>query len=132
MRKIEKIILHCSATAEGRPFTVDDVRRWHKERGWKDIGYHYVIHLDGTIHQGRPESMTGAHCLGQNRHSIGICYIGGLTADRRFARDTRTPPQKQAMRRLVEDLKRRYPGATVHCHNEFAAKACPCFSIKDL
>lgn len=132
MRKITKIILHCSATPEGKAYTIDDVRRWHKERGWRDVGYHYVIHLDGSVHQGRPEQQTGAHCLGQNRCSIGICYIGGLTSDRRFPKDTRTWPQKTAMRFLVEELKARYPGATVHCHNEFAAKACPSFTISDL
>lgn len=135
MRKIDKIIIHCSATAEGRPFTVEDVRRWHtapKNRGgngWSDIGYHYVIHLDGSIHTGRPEIRTGAHCTGQNRNSIGICYIGGCKADGRSPKDTRTEAQRIALRRLVKELCGRYPGATVHGHNEFAAKACPCFDV---
>lgn len=135
MRKIDKIIIHCSATAEGRPFTVEDVRRWHtapKNRGgngWSDIGYHYVIHLDGSIHPGRPEIRTGAHCTGQNRNSIGICYIGGCKADGRSPKDTRTEAQRIALRWLVKELCGRYPGATVHGHNEFAAKACPCFDV---
>lgn len=138
MRKIEKIIIHCSATPEGKNFTVDDIRRWHTSpvgkggNGWSDIGYHYVIHLDGTVHQGRPLEKSGAHCRGYNRHSIGICYIGGLTSDRRFPKDTRTPSQKTALRRLVEQLRLRFPEATVHGHNEFnRAKACPSFNVSE-
>lgn len=128
MRKISKIIMHCSATPEGKDFTVEDIRRWHKGRGWKDIGYHYVIYRDGSIHKGRNEEQTGAHCLGQNRDSIGICYIGGVTASR-VPKDTRTQPQKVALRKLVAQLQAKYPGATVHGHYEFAAKACPCFDV---
>ena len=130
MRKISKIILHCSATPEGKPFTVDDIRRWHKAKGWRDIGYHYVIHLDGSIHPGRPESKTGAHCRGQNRCSIGICYIGGVASDGRTPKDTRTPAQRKAMTSLISELQRRYPDATLHGHYEFAAKACPSFLVR--
>ena len=77
MRKIDEIIIHCSATAEGRNFTVEDVRRWHKARGFVDVGYHYLVYLDGSVHVGRPLAQVGAHCLGHNAHSIGVCYIGG-------------------------------------------------------
>lgn len=133
--KITKIILHCSATPEGKAFTTEDIRQWHTlpvaqgGRGWKDIGYHYVIHLDGSVHQGRPEGTVGAHCKGQNGCSIGVCYIGGLAADGRTPKDTRTQAQKNAMNRLIGELRRRYPEATVHGHYEFAAKACPCFKV---
>lgn len=133
--KVSKIILHCSATPEGKAFTVDDIRRWHTSpvasggRGWKDIGYHYVVHLDGSVHPGRPEGIPGAHCLGQNNCSIGVCYIGGLASDGKTFKDTRTAAQKEAIDRLVKELLRRYPGATVHGHNEFAPKACPCFKV---
>ena len=130
MRRIDKIILHCSATPEGKHFTVADIDRWHRERGWKGIGYHYVIYLDGSIHKGRPEEIIGAHCSGQNAYSIGICYIGGLDAFGK-AKDTRTPVQRKALRELVSDLKTRYPAATVHGHNEFAKKDCPCFNVQD-
>lgn len=136
MRKIDKIIIHCSATAEGRDFTVDDIRRWHKApvnrggRGWSDIGYHYVIHLDGSVHPGRPEERVGAHCVGQNLHSIGVCYVGGCARDGKTPKDTRTFEQRVALSRLVADLQRRYPGATVHGHNEFARKACPGFVVR--
>ena len=131
MRKIDKIILHCTATPEGREVTVADVTAWHKERGFRTIGYHYLVHLDGTVVRGRREEEIGAHCLGQNAGSIGVCYVGGLDS-RGNPKDTRTAAQRVALRNLVEGLQRRYPHATLHGHNEFAAKACPCFKISDL
>lgn len=129
MRKINKIILHCSATKAGQNFTVKDIDSWHKQRGFAKIGYHYVIYLDGTVHEGRKEDEVGAHCLSQNANSIGICYIGGLDANGN-PRDTRNDIQKAALRELVNILRKKYPNATVHGHNEFAAKACPCFDVK--
>ncbi|MDR2038634.1 MAG: N-acetylmuramoyl-L-alanine amidase [Bacteroidales bacterium] len=129
MRKINKIILHCSATKEGQSFTAKDIDQWHKQRGWKSIGYHYVILIDGTVQPGRPESETGAHTVGQNSHSIGICYIGGLDPDGK-AKDTRTYQQKAALKSLISDLLKKYPGSTIHGHNEFANKDCPCFDVK--
>ncbi len=127
MRKITKIIVHCSATAAGRDFSAADIDRWHRARGFNGIGYHYVVKLDGTVEKGRSESVMGAHCLGQNANSIGVCYIGGLKSDGKTPADTRTEAQKRALKSLIGDLKKRYPGATVHGHREFAAKACPCF-----
>lgn len=132
MRKIDKIIVHCTATPAGREVTVADVKAWHKARGFRTIGYHYLVYLDGTVHAGRRESEVGAHCLGQNARSIGVCYVGGLDAATGEPRDTRTPAQRRALRELVGSLRRRYPSATVHGHREFAAKACPCFDIADL
>ena len=129
MRKIDKIILHCSATKEGQIFTVKDIDKWHKQRGWKGIGYHYVILLDGTIQSGRLESEIGAHTVGQNIHSIGICYIGGLDLNGK-SKDTRTDLQKTALENLISDLLKKYPGSTIHGHNEFSSKACPCFDVK--
>ena len=131
MRKIDKIILHCTATPESREVTVADVTAWHKERGFRTIGYHYLVYLDGTVVRGRREEEIGAHCLGQNAGSIGVCYVGGLDSRGR-PKDTRTAAQRVALRNLVEGLQRRYPHATLHGHNEFAAKACPCFKISDL
>lgn len=127
MRKITEIIVHCSATPAGKDFGVADIDRWHRARGFRRIGYHYVVRLDGSVEPGRPESEQGAHCLGHNARSIGVCYIGGLASDGRTPRDTRTPAQKESLARLIADLRRRHPGATVHGHREFAAKACPCF-----
>jgi N-acetylmuramoyl-L-alanine amidase len=96
MRKINEIIVHCAATREGRAFTVEDITRWHKARGFATIGYHYVIYRDGSIHKGRPLEQIGAHCVGHNKHSIGICYIGGCASDGKTPKDTSTPEQKEA------------------------------------
>jgi N-acetylmuramoyl-L-alanine amidase len=129
MRRIDKIIIHCTATPEGRYVTVADVDRYHKSRGWTGIGYHYLISLNGEIWQGRDESQIGAHTMGQNTNSIGICYVGGVDKSMN-PKDTRTPAQIDALKKLIADLKKKYPQATVHGHNEFAAKACPCFDVK--
>lgn len=124
MRRIDKIILHCSATPEGREVKLAEIRRWHLQRGFNDIGYHYVVHLDGTVEAGRAEARTGAHCTEQNANSIGVCYVGGC--DRQMhPKDTRTPAQRTALVKLVTELQARYKGATVHGHREFANKACP-------
>ena len=127
MRKINEIIVHCAATREGRDFTVEDITRWHKARGFATIGYHYVIYRDGSIHEGRPLEQIGAHCVGHNKHSIGICYIGGCASDGKTPKDTRTSEQKEALLALLRRLKARFPNATIHGHRDFAAKACPSF-----
>ena len=127
MRSINEIIVHCAATREGRDFTVEDITRWHKARGFATIGYHYVIYRDGSIHEGRPLEQIGAHCVGHNKHSIGICYIGGCASDGKTPKDTRTPEQKEALLALLRHLKARFPNATIHGHRDFAAKACPSF-----
>lgn len=132
MRNITKIIVHCSATPEGRDYTVADIDRWHKQRGWQGIGYHYVVYRDGSVHPGRSVEQIGAHTSGHNANSIGVCYIGGLAADGKTPKDTRTPAQRAALRDLVEFLRAEYPNATIHGHREFANKACPSFDIKDL
>ncbi len=129
-RKIEKIILHCSATKEGRDIKTETIRSWHvKGRGWSDIGYHYVIELDGEVKEGRPIHKIGAHTKGENSTSIGICYVGGVD-DQNNAKDTRTEAQKESMNQLISDLMSKYKSATIHGHNEFSAKACPCFNVK--
>ena len=127
MRKITDIIVHCSATPEGKSFTVADIDRWHRQRGFAQIGYHYVIYLDGSVHKGRPIELVGAHCQGHNAYSIGICYIGGLATDNKTPKDTRTTEQKQAMLNLLKELRAKFPAAKIHGHRDFAAKACPSF-----
>lgn len=127
MRTINEIIVHCTATPEGKDYTVDDITRWHKERGFKTIGYHYVVYRDGSVHEGRPLAEVGAHCKGHNAHSIGVCYVGGLTADGRKAKDTRTLEQKEALVLLLVRLKTKFPLAEIHGHRDFAAKECPSF-----
>ncbi len=130
MRKINKIIVHCSATPEGREVTVKEIDKWHKANGWRGIGYHYVVYLDGSVHEGRDEKEAGAHCAGQNTNSIGVCYIGGVGADGKTPKDTRTEAQKKSLIELLKKLKEKYPGATIHGHREFASKACPSFDAK--
>jgi len=130
MRKITEIIVHCSDTVEGTNWTVDDLRKWHKDRGWLDIGYHYVVYLDGSIHKGRPDEVVGAHCVGHNAHSIGVCYIGGKEAGTFRAKDTRTPAQKEALLRLLIDLVCKYPDAKIYGHRDFANRKCPCFDAR--
>lgn len=130
MRTITLIIIHCSATPEGKDYTVDDIDRWHKARGWKCIGYHYVIYRDGSIHKGRSEEQVGAHCVNHNKHSIGVCYIGGLSKDGQPT-DTRTPAQREAMLKLLQELKTKYPNALITSHHTFnPQKACPCFNAE--
>ena len=128
MRSIDKIIVHCSATREGQHVTVQQIRQWHLQRNFVDIGYHYVIYLDGTVHKGRPLEKAGAHCKGHNAHSIGICYVGGLDRQGK-PKDTRTAAQKAALLSLIRELKHRFPGATVHGHREFANKANTLLSV---
>ena len=130
MRSINEIIVHCAATPEGKDFTVADITRWHKARGFRTIGYHFVVYRDGSIHSGRPLEQAGAHCVGHNKHSIGICYIGGCKADGKTPKDTRTPEQKEALLSLLRRLKAIYPNATIHGHRDFVAKACPSFDAK--
>lgn len=129
MRRIDEIIVHCSATPRGRDVKATDIDRWHRERGWKGIGYHYVVELDGRIETGRNEKEIGAHCKGHNAHSIGICYIGGLSSDGKVAIDTRTSEQRVALTKLIMWLKERYPDAKVYGHRDFTKKDCPCFDV---
>ena len=131
-RMIKEIIVHCTATPEGKDYTVNDIRRWHREKGWSDIGYHYVIYRNGQIVNGRDVDLQGAHCAegGHNRYSIGVCYVGGMTRDGRSPKDTRTPQQRSALLSLLSDLKMLYPEAKIYGHRDFAHKDCPCFDAK--
>jgi N-acetylmuramoyl-L-alanine amidase len=130
MRQIDKIIIHCSATVEGKDFKASDIDAWHKKRGFKCIGYHYVVDLDGTVEKGRDENIVGAHCASHNTYSIGVCYIGGLDKNKK-PKDTRTLEQKQALLKLLKELKCRYPKANIYGHCDLANKACPCFDARE-
>lgn len=137
MRQINRVFLHCTATRAGQHFTVAEIRRWHTDppprgNGWKDIGYHWVVYLDGSVHPGRAESVVGAHVAGHNTDSIGIAYVGGMSADGKRAQDTRTPPQIVAMDALIDGIRARYgQHVTVHGHNEVDfRKACPSFDVQ--
>lgn len=128
-KETKKIIIHCSATIESKDIRASDIRRWHKNRGWSDIGYHFIIRLDGSIELGRDLKLVGAHCYGKNAESVGICYIGGLNLEEK-PKDTRTEAQKNSLKSLIETMHKIYPKATVHGHNEFSNKKCPCFDVK--
>ena len=130
-RNINLLIVHCTATVEGRDYTVKDVDRWHRSQGWDCIGYHYLIYRDGTVANGRDVDKVGAHCSGWNRYSIGICYVGGLAKDGKTAKDTRTDEQKDAIIKLLRQLKALYPKAVIRGHRDLAAKACPSFNAKE-
>lgn len=125
--QVDEIIVHCSATREGRPFGVEDIERWHRERGFAMCGYHFVIALDGEVQPGRPAGYVGAHCEGHNKRSIGVCYIGGLDRKTGEPKDTRTEKQRESMEMLLKHLCRRYHIKRISGHRDYAAKACPCF-----
>ena len=127
MRTITLIIVHCSAVQPDQMSSAAQIDTWHRDRGFHlGIGYHYVVRRNGEIESGRPEWMVGAHCKNHNAHSIGVCYEGGLDIRGQPA-DTRTAEQKTAMRRLLEDLHRRYPRALIVGHHDLNPhKACPC------
>jgi N-acetylmuramoyl-L-alanine amidase len=126
-RHINEVIIHCTATKEGRDYTVDDIRKWHRERGWSDIGYHYVIYRDGQIAVGRDVDIAGAHCAGHNTFSIGVSYVGGCDENMK-PKDTRTQEQKCAMLNLLVLMRATYPGIKIVGHNYYdKGKACPSF-----
>ena len=133
MRTITLIIIHCSATPEGRRLDFETCRRDHiRHRGFTDIGYHFYITRDGEIHRGRPLEKVGAHCKNHNRHSIGICYEGGLD-ENGVPADTRTYAQKCSLLDLLRQLKTDYPNARISGHRQLSSsihKACPCFDAK--
>lgn len=127
MRAIKEIIVHCTATKPSVDWGVKEIRRCHiNDKGWADIGYHYVIRLNGFIERGRAEWRQGAHCVGHNKHSIGVCYVGGLDQNGKPS-DTRTPAQRRAMLTLLKELTQKYH-CEIHGHNEYSSKACPCFN----
>lgn len=130
-RSVKEIIVHCTATPEGRAVSVSTIRDWHLANGWKDIGYHYVVLLDGTVQAGRQEAQVGSHVAGHNSGTIGVVYVGGLAADATTPKDTRTAAQKAALLALVKALIKKYPTVTkVSGHREYAAKACPSFDVR--
>ena len=125
MRQINKLIVHCSDTANDHEVTVDDIRDWHiDDNGWSDIGYHYVITRTGNVHAGRPVEQIGAHCKGYNAGSIGVCLIGT---------DAFTASQFKALKNLYSMLGNIFTGITLHGHRDFTAtKTCPNFDVAEI
>ncbi|GJQ07512.1 N-acetylmuramoyl-L-alanine amidase [Capnocytophaga cynodegmi] len=140
-RAIKCIVVHCTATPEGREHTAQDIDRWHKQRGWRGIGYNYVIRLDGMVEVGRDVDEIPAHVVGYNKSSIGVVYIGGNEANKTLvngkmiykAKDTRTQRQKESLIYLLKELKKLYPTAQILGHRDFKGvnKACPSFDAKE-
>jgi N-acetyl-anhydromuramyl-L-alanine amidase AmpD len=98
------VVIHCTATRKGVEYSVEDIRKMHKQRGFRDIGYHFLIGLDGKIHKGRPIEQSGAHAKGYNTNSVGVSYVGGLDSNNKPS-DTRTTAQIHSLRAIVEVLK---------------------------
>lgn len=121
MRKIRQHIIHCSASTFG---DVPTIRQWHLNRGWRDIGYHFVIRADGVVEVGRPLEIMGAHCRGHNRHSIGTCLVG---------EDEFSPDQFHALHKLHKSLSLMFPELIPHGHREFTSvKTCPNFDVREI
>jgi N-acetylmuramoyl-L-alanine amidase len=132
MRKIKKIIVHCSATPESMDVGSEEIRRWHKERGWSDIGYHDVIRRDGTLEKGRDISIAGAHAKGHNFSSIGVCLIGGVDGNGK-SEDNFAIIQKQNLRVYLDFMLLRFPDAEILGHRDIEGvkKECPCFNVRE-
>lgn len=131
MRNINKIIIHCTATPEGRDVSIDDVRDWHVNGNrWFDVGYHFLIRLDGTIETGRDISQIGAHCVGHNKYSIAICYVGGMNKKNTKPKDTRTDEQRESLRVLIDKITKKFPDVEILGHRDLnPKKACPSFDV---
>ena len=131
MRPINEIIIHCTATPEGRAVSVAEINDWHLARGWSGIGYHRVIHLDGRREAGRPIERIGAHVKGHNTGTVGVVYVGGMNRDFTAAADTRTPAQKDALLAEIIDLRDRFGIGKISGHHDYdAGKACPSFEAR--
>ena len=133
MAEIRHLIVHCSATPETMDIGVEEIRRWHRQRGWLDVGYHKIIRRDGTIEDGRPITAPGAHARGYNHLSVGICLIGGVESDKKTPESNYTHAQWNALQALVSDLKTMYPTATLMGHRDLPKvnKACPSFDVQE-
>lgn len=130
IKAVEYIVIHCAATKANQDIGVEDIAKWHRERGWFDVGYHYVIRRDGTVETGRPKDRPGAHARGYNHLSLGICLAGGVAKDGRTPEDNFTPEQYASLETLVINLKNEFPRATVLGHRDLpnVNKGCPSFN----
>lgn len=131
MRPIDHIVVHCSASQPYPSIDAAVIRRWHRDRGFLDIGYHYVIKTDGTVEPGRPLDKVGAHVEGHNATSIGICLVGGVDAKGK-SKDNFEPVQKETLKTLIYQLLCQFPGSVVLGHRDFpnVHKDCPCFDVR--
>ena len=133
MRKINKIIIHCSATKPSMDIGVTEIRDWHVNgNSWGDVGYHHVIRRDGTLENGRAAEVAGAHCKNHNHDSIGICLVGGVREDDvKIAENNFTQAQFDQLEILVKWLMKEYKDIEIFAHSHFAEKDCPCFDVNE-
>jgi len=129
IREVEYLVIHCSATPEDMDIGAEEIKRWHLQRGWLDIGYHYVIRRDGTVEKGRNDNVPGAHARGYNEKSLGICLIGGVEFDKHTPEANYTHAQWDSLEHLVRTLKGDHEDAEVIGHRDLPGvnKACPSF-----
>lgn len=125
------IIIHCAATRATQDIDIKDVDRWHREKGWRMVGYHYFIKRDGTLQEGRPLMDGGAHAEGYNDKSVGVCLAGGVAADGITPEVNYTKKQWATLRELVFKLHKQFPQAKIIGHSDVAPKACPCFDVTE-
>lgn len=144
MARLRYLVIHCTATPEGREVTAAEIRRWHTSpppagRGWKQVGYTDLIHLDGRVERlvdnnedGNvdPWEVTNG-AKGYNGVSRHVVYAGGLSSDKKTPKDTRTAAQLEALKNYVTAFHRRHPSVRIVGHNELAAKACPSFDVQE-
>lgn len=127
------IVVHCSATKPSQNFNVDDIRRMHLQRGFIDVGYHYIVKRDGTIESGRPLDRQGAHAERFNHLSVGVCLIGGVSErDVKVAEDNFTEAQFASLRKLLKELRLNFPHAEILGHRDLpnVHKECPSFDVR--
>lgn len=122
------IFVHCSATKPSQDIGMREIRQWHKEKGWLDIGYHFVIRRDGTVEAGRDQKAIGSHVANYNADSVGVCLVGGIDDKGKFSANF-TPVQMSALRSLLVSLQAEYPKAVLRAHHDVAPKACPSFDL---
>lgn len=127
-KETNAIFVHCSATKPSMDIGVREIRQWHKEKGWLDIGYHFVIRRDGTVEAGREQSAVGSHVQGHNSDSVGVCLVGGIDGKGNFEANF-TSEQMTALRSLLVSLQVEYPKAILRAHHDVAPKACPSFDL---
>lgn len=127
--RTEAIFVHCSATKPSQDIGVETIRMWHKQQGWLDVGYHFIIKRDGTVEEGRPVDVIGSHVKDWNYKSVGVCLVGGINDKGNFEANF-TPAQMFSLDVMLKTLKGKYPQAEIKAHHDVAPKACPSFDLQ--
>lgn len=132
LKAVEYLVVHCSDTPSTLDIGVTEITRWHRQRGWLDVGYHFVIRRNGVVEKGRSTDVPAAHARGYNHISLGICMVGG-TDDKKSVEANFTPEQYESLRELLDELRGRHPDAEILGHRDLprVRKLCPCFDVSD-